>query len=174
MFRHRTRPPSSPSAARLKATAGHLITRTSSVPKLESGTNAARAVLSRGPLRAGPSPSPRPRGPFRRSLCAVGGPRLLPGAFFFWRNRLFQNYVIYKGLSKVAPGRFAADVGAEVPPVTDLYMLPDHIVATNPEAQAYKFTEVDDQVVLIDPTCDRCDWTKGQGLVSPRSGWLSQ
>ena len=39
-----------------------------------------------------------------------------------------------------------------MPPVTDLYMLPDDIVATNPEAQPYKFTEVNDQVVLVDPT----------------------
>jgi hypothetical protein len=43
------------------------------------------------------------------------------------------------------------DVEAEVPPVTDLYTLPDDIVATNPEAQPYKFI-VDDQVVLVDPT----------------------
>jgi Protein of unknown function (DUF1236) len=66
------------------------------------------------------------------------------------RSAIYQE--VHEGLSKVAPSRFAADVGAEVPPVTHLYMLPDHIVATNPEAQAYKFTEVDDQVVLIDPT----------------------
>jgi hypothetical protein len=66
------------------------------------------------------------------------------------RNAIYQE--VHKGLSKVAPSRFAADVGAEVPPVTHLYMLPDHIVASNPEAQAYKFTEVDDQVVLVDPT----------------------
>jgi hypothetical protein len=39
-----------------------------------------------------------------------------------------------------------------VPLVTDLYTLPDHIVATNSEAQPYKFTEVDEQVVLVDPT----------------------
>ena len=66
------------------------------------------------------------------------------------RNAIYQE--VHKGLRKVAPSQFAANVGAEVPPVTDLYMLPDDIVATNPEAQPYKFTEVDDQVVLVDPT----------------------
>ena len=30
--------------------------------------------------------------------------------------------------------------------------LPDDILATNPETQPYKFAEVDDQVVLVDPT----------------------
>ena len=51
-----------------------------------------------------------------------------------------------------APSRFATDVGADVPPIIDLYTLPDDILATNPETQPYKFTEVDDQVVLVDPT----------------------
>jgi hypothetical protein len=66
------------------------------------------------------------------------------------RHAIYQE--VHKGLSKVAPSRFAADVGAEVPLVTDLYTLPDHIVATNSEAQPYKFTEVDEHVVLVDPT----------------------
>ena len=66
------------------------------------------------------------------------------------RNAIYQQ--VHKDLSKVAPSRFATDVGAEVPPVTDLYTLPDDIVATNPETQSYKFTEVDDRVVLVDPT----------------------
>jgi hypothetical protein len=66
------------------------------------------------------------------------------------RNAIYQE--VHKDLSKVAPSRFVTDVGAEVPPVTDLYTLPDDIVATNPQARPYKFTEVDDQVVLVDPT----------------------
>jgi hypothetical protein len=43
-------------------------------------------------------------------------------------------------------------IGADVPPIIDLYTLPDDILATNLETQPYKFTEVGDQVVLIDPT----------------------
>ena len=43
-------------------------------------------------------------------------------------------------------------IGADVPPIIDLYTLPDDIRATNLETQPYKFTEVGDQVVLIDPT----------------------
>jgi hypothetical protein len=39
-----------------------------------------------------------------------------------------------------------------VPPMIELYALPDDIVANNPEAKLYKFTRVDDQVVLVDPT----------------------
>ena len=66
------------------------------------------------------------------------------------RNAIYQE--VHKGLSKVAPSRFTTDVGADVPPIIDLYTLPDDILATNPETQPYKFTEVDDKVVLIDPT----------------------
>jgi Protein of unknown function (DUF1236) len=39
-----------------------------------------------------------------------------------------------------------------VPPMIDLYTLPDDLLANNPATQLYKFTEVDDQVVLVDPT----------------------
>jgi Protein of unknown function (DUF1236) len=66
------------------------------------------------------------------------------------RNAIYQE--VHKRSSKVAPSRFAIDVGADVPPIIDLYTLPDDVLATNPETRPYKFTEVDDQVVLVDPT----------------------
>lgn len=66
------------------------------------------------------------------------------------RNAIYQE--VHKGSSKVAPSRFAGDVGADVPPIIDLYALPDDILATVSETQHYKFTEVNDQVVLVDPT----------------------
>jgi hypothetical protein len=66
------------------------------------------------------------------------------------RNAIYQE--VHKDKSKVAPSRFATHVGADVPPMIELYALPDDIVASNPEAKLYKFTRVDDQVVLVDPT----------------------
>jgi hypothetical protein len=66
------------------------------------------------------------------------------------RSAIYQE--VHKDKSKVAPSRFAAHVGADVPPMIELYALPDDIVASNPEAKLYKFTRVDDQVVLVDPT----------------------
>ena len=66
------------------------------------------------------------------------------------RNAIYQE--VHKGTRKVAPSWFASDVGAEVPPVTDLYTLPDDILAADPETQPYKFTDADDQVVIVDPT----------------------
>ena len=59
---------------------------------------------------------------------------------------------MHKDRSKVTPDRFATDVGAVVPPMIDLYTLPDYLLANNPATQLFKFTEVDDQVVLVDPT----------------------
>jgi hypothetical protein len=66
------------------------------------------------------------------------------------RNAIYQE--VHKDNSKVAPSRFAAHVGADVPPMIELYTLPEDILANNPETKLYKFTKVDDQVVLVDPT----------------------
>lgn len=67
-----------------------------------------------------------------------------------------QRGVIYQAVhrdkSQVAPNHFAARIGADVPPMIELYTLPDEVVADNPEAKLYKFTRVDEQVVLVDPT----------------------
>jgi len=65
------------------------------------------------------------------------------------RNAIYQE--VHKDKSKVAPSRFATHVGADVPPMIELYTLPDDILAANPETKLYKFTKVDDQVVLVDP-----------------------
>ncbi len=66
------------------------------------------------------------------------------------RSAIYQE--VHKDKSKVAPSRFATHVGADVPPMIELYALPDDILANNPETKLYKFTRVDDQVVLVDPT----------------------
>ena len=66
-----------------------------------------------------------------------------------------QRSAIYEAVSKdkrkAAPSRFGTAVGSEVPPMIELYMLPDDILSANPAAKFYKYTMVDDRVVLIDP-----------------------
>ncbi len=59
---------------------------------------------------------------------------------------------VRKDKSKVAPSRFSTDVGAEVPAMIELYVLPDDILAQNPTNKFYKYTVVQDRVVLVDPT----------------------
>ena len=66
------------------------------------------------------------------------------------RSAIYQ--AVSQDKSKVAPSRFPTTVGAEVPPMIELYMLPDDIVANNPVTKLYKFTRVEDRVVLVDPT----------------------
>ena len=66
------------------------------------------------------------------------------------RSAIYQE--VRQDKSKVAPSRFATNVGADVPPMIELYMLPDDILANNPVTKFYKFTRVDDEVVLVDPT----------------------
>jgi hypothetical protein len=66
------------------------------------------------------------------------------------RSAIYQQ--VHKDHSKVAPSRFATNIGAEVPPMIELYGLPDDIQANNPETKLYQYTRVDDEVVLVDPT----------------------
>lgn len=54
-----------------------------------------------------------------------------------------------------ATEKFPTDVGAQVPPALELYLLPDGAVATVPEARMLKYTLVNNQVVLVDPTTMR-------------------
>jgi len=50
---------------------------------------------------------------------------------------------------------FVASVGAPVPPVIELYMLPDAILADVPAAKRVKYTVVKNQLVLVDPVTMR-------------------
>jgi Protein of unknown function (DUF1236) len=59
---------------------------------------------------------------------------------------------VSKDRSKMSPQRFPTVIGAEVPPMINLYALPDDIVAGNPSAKLYQCTVVEDKVVLVDPT----------------------
>ena len=67
-----------------------------------------------------------------------------------------QRIAIYdqvsKDKSKVAPKEFSPVIGADVPPMIELYMLPDDAVAGVPAAKLYKYTMVENKVVLVDPT----------------------
>jgi hypothetical protein len=67
-----------------------------------------------------------------------------------------QRSAIYQAVStdksKVAPIQFSAVVGADVPPMIQLYALPDDAVSDNPAAKFYEYTVVQDEVVLVDPT----------------------
>jgi len=67
-----------------------------------------------------------------------------------------QRIAIYdqvsKDKSKIAPKDFFPVIGADVPPMIELYMLPDDAVAGVPAAKLYKYTMVENKVVLVDPT----------------------
>jgi hypothetical protein len=59
---------------------------------------------------------------------------------------------VSKDKSKVAPQPFPTKIGADVPPMIELYALPDEAAAPDPTIKFYKYTMVLDQVVLVDPT----------------------
>ena len=66
------------------------------------------------------------------------------------RAAIYQE--VSKDKSKVAPKDFSPVIGADVPPMIELYMLPDDAVANVPAAKLYKYTMVENKVVLVDPT----------------------
>ena len=55
----------------------------------------------------------------------------------------------------VVPPGVTAQVGSELPAALELYMLPDTTLAQIPAAKLYKYTMVNDRVVLVDPTTMR-------------------
>jgi hypothetical protein len=67
-----------------------------------------------------------------------------------------QRQAIYeevsKDKSKVAPKDFSPVIGGDVPPMIELYALPDDAVASVPAAKLYKYTMVENKVVVVDPT----------------------
>lgn len=66
------------------------------------------------------------------------------------RAAIYQE--VSKDKSKVAPKDFSPVIGADVPPMIELNMLPDDAVANVPAAKLYKYTMVENKVVLVDPT----------------------
>jgi hypothetical protein len=57
---------------------------------------------------------------------------------------------------QIAPGtNFVASIGGPVPPQLELYVLPDRALATVPAANSVKYTLVQNQIVLVDPTTMR-------------------
>jgi len=59
---------------------------------------------------------------------------------------------VSKDKSKVAPKDFSPVIGGDVPPMIELYALPDDAIAGVPAAKLYKYTMVEGKVVLVDPT----------------------
>ena len=53
------------------------------------------------------------------------------------------------------PGDFRVAVGAQVSSSIALYALPDAAVANVPDAKPYKYTIVNDTLILVDPTSMR-------------------
>jgi hypothetical protein len=49
------------------------------------------------------------------------------------------------------PPDLPATVGAQIPPVTELYALPDSVTAEVPSAKFYRYTIAQNRVVIVDP-----------------------
>jgi hypothetical protein len=59
---------------------------------------------------------------------------------------------VSKDKSKISPKDFSPVIGADVPPMIELYTLPDSALASVPGAKIYKYTMLEKKVVIVDPT----------------------
>jgi hypothetical protein len=50
------------------------------------------------------------------------------------------------------PPNLPVTVGAQIPPVTELYALPEAVTADAPSAKFYRYTIAQNRVVIVDPT----------------------
>jgi len=66
------------------------------------------------------------------------------------RRTIYQE--VSQDQSKVAPKQFAPVIGADVPPMIELFALPDDAFSQIPAAKLYKYTMVENKVVVVDPT----------------------
>ena len=66
---------------------------------------------------------------------------------------------VSKDKSKTSPKDFSPVIGADVPPMIELYALPDDALVSIPEVKLYEYTMVEDKVVIVDPTRMRVIWT---------------
>jgi len=67
-----------------------------------------------------------------------------------------QRAEIYQAVGKnklrtPPPPNIAATVGAEIPPVTELYALPESVTAEVPSAKFYRYTVAENRVIIVDP-----------------------
>src|SRR5580704_10704545 len=66
------------------------------------------------------------------------------------RNAIYAE--VSKDKSKMSPKDFSPVIGADVPPMIELYALPDDALVSIPEVKLYEYTMVEDKVVIVDPT----------------------
>ena len=67
------------------------------------------------------------------------------------RTAIYQA-VIRDKLRTPPPPDLPVTIGAQIPPATELYALPDAITADAPSAKFYRYTIAQNRVVIVDPT----------------------
>jgi len=66
------------------------------------------------------------------------------------RSRIYAE--VSKDPGKSSPQHFSPVIGADVPPMIELYAIPEDAAAAAPSVKFFKYTMVDDKVVVVDPT----------------------
>ena len=67
------------------------------------------------------------------------------------RTAIYETVIKDKVRTPPPPGT-PASVGAQIPATTELYALPDSVTNEAPSAKLYRYTIVDNRVVIVDPT----------------------
>ena len=95
-------------------------------------------------LAAGIAPAAAQTGAMREPSMAL---QLTP------QQRTEINQVVSKNtLRTPPPANTPVTVGAQIPPVTELYALPESVTTDVPSAKFYRYTIAQSQVLIVDPT----------------------
>jgi len=81
----------------------------------------------------------------------LGGPDMSLQLSAQQRTAIYQTVTTDKVRTPPPPGT-PTNVGAQIPATTELYALPESVTKESPSAKFYRYTIVDNRVVIVDPT----------------------
>jgi len=81
----------------------------------------------------------------------LGGPDMSLQLSAQQRTAIYQTVIKDKVRTPPPPGT-PTNVGAQIPATTELYALPESVTKESPSAKFYRYTIVDNRVVIVDPT----------------------
>jgi hypothetical protein len=81
----------------------------------------------------------------------LGGPDMSLQLSAQQRTAIYQTVTKDKVRTPPPPGT-PTNVGAQIPATTELYALPESVTKESPSAKFYRYTIVDNRVVIVDPT----------------------
>jgi Protein of unknown function (DUF1236) len=115
--------------------------------------SATQDVFVNGTLAVPGAPAESDTVPAKFSARNAADDALITVAYTFKTLTTDQRRAIYQALKDQPAGRaFNAAIGDELPLAVDLHAVPDQVIASVPQTRDYRYTVVDNRVLLVSPT----------------------